>query len=94
MICNLEVPHCPTCNSSVIVRDSRKRKVKDSDGNTYIFHLRRLKCIKCGEIHTEIPDFIQQFKHYSKTTIDDYLSGETESIVADNKTLYRWKKHK
>ena len=94
MICNLETPHCPTCNSAVKVRDSRKRKVRDSDGNTYIFHLRRLKCINCGEVHTEIPDFIQQFKHYSKTTIKDYLSGKLEDIAADNKTLYRWRKDK
>lgn len=63
-------------------------------GNSYIFHLRRLQCLKCGQVHTEIPDFIQKFKHYSKTVIDDYLNGTADNIAADNKTLYRWKKEK
>ena len=76
------------------MRDSRKRKVKDAEGNTYVFHLRRLKCEKCGQVHTEIPDFIIQFKHYSKIAIEDYLNGKSDTIAADNKTLYRWRKGK
>ena len=94
MICNLEVPLCPSCNSAVKVRDSRKRKIKDAYGNVYVFRLRRLQCVNCGQVHTEVPDFIEKFKHFSKTTIDNNINGKIENVVADNKTLYRWKKGK
>ena len=74
------------------VRDSRKRKIKDSAGNVYTLKLRRLQCINCGQIHTEIPDFIEKFKHYSKPTIDMVLQNEANIFSGDNKTIYRWKK--
>lgn len=94
MIYNSDVPVCPCCNAPVKVRDSRIRRVKDADGNLYIFRLRRLKCEKCGRLHIEIPDMMMKNKHYSKTAIDAYLYNKTDNIAADNKTLYRWRKMK
>lgn len=76
------------------VKDTRKRKVKDAEGNIYIFRLRRLQCVECHRIHIEAPDFIVKNKHYSKTVIDEYLSGKNTNIAADNKTLYLWRKGK
>jgi len=74
------------------VRDSRKRLVKDSEGNRYTFTLRRLQCLKCGQVHTEIPDFIEKYKHYSKPTIEKVISGSDDTFSGDNKTIYRWRK--
>jgi len=76
----------------VRVRDSRKRLVKDSEGNRYTFTLRRLQCLKCGQVHTEIPDFIEKFKHYSKPTIEKVISGSDDTFSGDSKTIYRWRK--
>ena len=74
-----------------MVRDTRKRLVKDSSGKEYPFKLRRLYCPVCGQIHLEIPDCIEPNKHYFKATIAGVRSGEIECCAADNKTIYLWK---
>ena len=83
---------CPSCNSTLIVRDSRRRIVKDSDGNSFPFNLRRLYCPICQELHTEIPDIMTANKHYSKKTIDLILTGECNYYAVDDSTVSRWKK--
>ena len=74
------------------VRDSRKRKVKDAAGKTYVFSLRRLKCPKCNSIHLELPDCIEPNKHYFKLTIENTLSNDIDFCVADDSTIRRWRK--
>lgn len=91
-VCNLDTPVCPNCKIALKVRDSKNRNVKSADGSIYVFKLRRLQCEKCGKIHTELPDFIQKYKRYSKITIEGYINGEIKEIAADEKTLYRWRK--
>lgn len=91
-VCNLDKPICPKCKSTLKVRDSKNRNVKSADGSIYMFKLRRLQCENCGKLHTELPDFIQEYKRYSKITIEGYLNGKITEISADNKTLYRWRK--
>ena len=76
------------------VRDTRSRKVKDAGGDIIVFHLRRLQCRACGQIHTEAPDIIKKNKHFSASVINDCLQGRTSNINADNKTLYRWRRGK
>ena len=88
---NYEIPTCPDCGGAMVVRDSRKRAVKDSDGNEYIFQLRRLRCVLCGHTHLELPDFMQAHKHYNKTVIEAVIRGECDYCAADDSTIYRWK---
>lgn len=88
------MPVCPACGGSVRVRDSRKRTVRDSDGQPHIFRLRRLQCAVCGLTHLEIPDFIQPQKHYSGLVIAATVNGECDHCAADNSTIYRWKYEK
>lgn len=76
------------------MRDSRKRKVKDSTGNEYIFQLRRLQCSACGKLHVEVPDIIHPQKHYSRDVIDAVLRGKCDYCAADDSTIYRWKHKK
>lgn len=85
-------PVCPDCGGTLTVRDSRKRSVKNSDGERQIFALRRLYCPRCKQIHTEIPDCIIPNKHYSRATIEAVRSKEIDYCSADNKTIYRWRK--
>ena len=92
-IVNNEKPTCPDCNGSMTVRGSVKRIVKDSDAIDYTFRLRRLRCLTCNKIHTEIPDLMLPHKHYSRKTIEQYLR-EKADCAADNKTLYRWRKER
>lgn len=76
----------------MMVRDSRKRTVKDAEGNIYVFSLRRLKCSCCGSVHLELPDCIEPNKHYFKETIAGVRSGKIEYCAADSKTIYLWMK--
>lgn len=85
-------PICPDCSLVMSIRDSRRRSVKDSAGNTYIFKLRRLYCSSCHQLHLEIPDCIQPNKHYFARTIAGVQSGEIDCCAADEKTLRRWRK--
>lgn len=91
VIVNLNPVICPVCSTPLIVRDSRKRTVKDADGNKAVYNLRRLFCPKCKQLHIEYPDFIQKGKHYSKTTIEKVLSGEITYFSGDDRTITRWK---
>lgn len=91
-IINLDTPKCPLCHANLVVRDSKVRKVKDSDGNDIVYHLRRLKCEECNKLHVELPDLMFPHKHYSRHTIEKYIN-ENADCAADNKTLYRWRKN-
>lgn len=91
-IVNNDIIVCPSCNKSLKVRDSRKRKVKDSSGKEYIFQLRRLYCPVCNQMHLEIPDFIKPQKHYFKLTIENTLSNRITYCAADDSTIRRWQK--
>lgn len=82
---------CPDCNGILKVRDSKKRIVKDEDGMSYNFLLRRFVCCQCGKLHTELPDCIEKNKHYSKNVIDSVKSCVCNFCAADNSTIQRWK---
>ena len=83
---------CPDCNGILKVRDSKKRIVKDEDGVSYNFLLRRFVCCQCGKLHTELPDCIEKNKLYSKNVIYSVKSGVCNFCAADNSTIQRWKK--
>jgi len=84
---------CPLCDGCLKYRDSKVRDVKDMFGETRSFSLRRLRCIICQKLHTEIPDIIQPYKHYDSHTIQSVLddSEDAKMCVADNSTIRRWK---
>ena len=88
------MPVCPACGGSVEVRDSKNRIIRDSDGVVHTFKLRRLRCLVCGKLHLELPDFMQPNKHYSKNIIKDVIDGKCDCCAADNSTIYRWKHEK
>lgn len=92
MISHNEKLCCPDCGGQLKVRDSKRRIVKDETGEQYIFMLRRLYCSQCKKLHTEMPDFMEKFKHYSKNVIESVLNGECDFCTADDSTIRRWKK--
>jgi len=84
---------CPLCGAVLTYRDSRLRGVRDLIGIKTFYLLRRLRCCPCRKLHTEIPDFLQPYKHYDSHAIQCVIDGNEEAseCVADNSTIRRWK---
>jgi hypothetical protein len=87
-----ELSSCPICNSSMKVRDSRERHVILQDGTRRTYRLRRLRCIGCRRIHTELPATMLPFKHYEASAIETTIDQSRSDCPADNSTLSRWRK--
>lgn len=92
-VVNHDTPVCPCCDSALKVRDSKRRMVRDSSGNKYIFALRRLYCTHCNLLHTEIPDCIEPYKRYFVLTMEAVKDGTIDYCAADSKTIAAWKTH-
>lgn len=92
MITSKEKNICPNCGGNLIIRDSKKRIVKNISGEEFIFSLRRLRCEKCHKLHEEIPDLIKPYKQYSKNAIEIAISGKCDFYAMEDITVYRWKK--
>ena len=88
-----EVICCPFCNDELVYRDSRLRKLINLFGEIKCFFLRRLRCVGCNSLHTELPDIIQPYKHYDSDTIQSVLDGNpnVSACAADSSTIHRWK---
>ena len=88
-----EVICCPLCSGGLFYRDSKLRMLKDLLGEVLHFFLRRLRCEACNKLHTELPSFIQPYRHYSSDAIQSVLDGGEagSDCVADNSTIRRWK---
>ena len=88
--CAESVP-CPCCGEQLSVIGSRKRKCKNSSGQTKVLIIRRLRCVQCRRIHHELPDCIVPYKRYESSCIEcAVLEGSGLSdVAADNATLYR-----
>ena len=86
------LPLCPDCKSKIKIRDSKSRIIKSETGDMYEFHLRRFYCSHCKKIHTEIPDCIKAYKHYSANAIENILNGRCDYYTVDDSTVYRWKR--
>ena len=51
--------------------------------------IRRLKCVKCRQIHHELPDCIVPYKRHSAEIIETIISGGSEEVPCDNRTIQR-----
>ena len=74
VIVNHDNPECPKCGSrlgsGLSVRGSYPRSMTDASGSGHTFRLRQLYCSVCHRTHSEIPDCMKAFKHYSSEVID------------------------
>ena len=87
-----QISVCPFCAGDLVVRDSKKRGVINSEGEKQVFSLRRLKCKDCNTLHIELPGFIQPFKHYASDVIESVLDERTDDCPAEESTMKRWQK--
>ncbi len=83
---------CPICEGHLSGYDSKNRHVIKSDGSKETYRLRRLKCKHCQKLHTELPDFMQPYKHYSTEVIEAELDETGIHCPADESTIRVWHK--
>lgn len=85
------IAYCPICSGDLSARSSKNRKVIRDDGTKDTYRLRFLKCRSCEKIHTELPDFIQPFKHYESEVIEAVIDGSSYSCPAEESTQSLWR---
>ena len=48
-------------------------------------------CPCCHHLHTELPNFIQPYKHYEAQVIQDVVDNKSQAVCpADEATMRRW----
>lgn len=83
---------CPICHAPLSGYDLRRRQATDEEGITRSYYLRRLRCAGCGKLHTEIPDFMLPYKHFTRETVAQGMKEGPNCCPADNSTIRRWRK--
>ncbi len=77
---------CPCCGGDLKYRDRRQRKALNESGDWVIYRLRRLRCLDCGKLHTELPDFLLPYKRYCRAVFEEVLSGKKPDIPLETRT--------
>ena len=73
---------CPECKSSLKKYDKVKRIVRLGGSKRAKIKLQRLRCIKCGKTHRELPEYLLKHKHYHSEIIFGVINGSiTSSII-------------
>jgi len=87
--------YCPICGTALLMRGWRARNMIENSGAKVKLKIRRLKCGKCKRIHHELPDCIVPYKRHSAETIENIISGSSENVPCENRTIrrivYWWK---
>lgn len=88
---------CPKCGGDLKQYDKVIRIVRTKRRVTNNVEVRRLKCLRCGSIHRELPNYIYPYKQYEFEVIRGVLEGiitpETlgfEDFPCES-TMNRWK---
>lgn len=90
------ISYCPICGEPLVYRDSCERWMLLEGHERQRFLIRRLKCLKCGKLHRELPDFLTPFKQYATEIISGVLDGIVQSDDEDSadhpceETMSRW----
>lgn len=66
---------CPYCGGEIKYYDSVNRIVRTKRRITKKIKIRRLRCLNCGAIHRELPDFIFPYKQYESEIIMGVCEG-------------------
>lgn len=91
---------CPKCGGKLRYYDGVKRLVRTKNGKASRTDLRRLRCLKCGSVHREIPPYIFPYKQYTAEIIIGVLEGLITSDTLEYEdrpcemTMMRWRSQK
>lgn len=91
-----DVSTCPDCDGALKYYDRVPRIVRSKLRNTRWIKIRRLRCIRCGRLHRELPDDIFPYKQYESEIIRGVIEGfiTCETIGYEDypceMTMIRW----
>ena len=91
-----EVLTCSKCGGNMKYYDSVLRIVRTKGRNTKWVKVRRLRCINCGYLCRELPDYIFPYKQYEAEIIRGVIEGliTCETIGYEDypceMTMIRW----
>jgi len=91
VVTGTETISCPKCRGELKPRDRRRRRLSDAEGTKHVYSLRRLRCRKCGKLHTELPDFIVPYKRYSAEVVEKISRGERVDAPYEERTRQKIK---
>lgn len=90
---------CPKCGGVLRYYDKTNRKIRVKYGKKKSITIRRLKCVLCGALHRELPNYIFPNKHYH----GEIINGVLENLITSETlgfedypcemTMRRWKSH-
>lgn len=69
------VKTCPSCNGTLKRYDQVQRIVKSEYGKIEYIKIRRYKCVKCGVLHRELPEYLKPHKQFTTNIIDGVING-------------------
>lgn len=87
---------CSRCGGVLLCRDKKMRKYKDTDGTTRQIRIRRMKCMNCKHLHSELPDFLIPYKQHIISVVENYVEetvlGEEllRESIPDSRTRKNW----
>lgn len=76
------------------VKNSKKRYIKIGSGQKIPFNIKRYYCANCNRIHTELSDFIQSYRQYEKSIIEEVQRGHIDTFSGDDSTIRYWQGRK
>jgi uncharacterized C2H2 Zn-finger protein len=88
---------CPNCGGVLKYYDKVSRIIRTKNRVTNHIKIRRLKCVSCGALHRELPDYILPHKQYEAEIIRGVLEGliTCETLGYEDypceMTMNRWK---
>ena len=95
VVTGAETISCTECHGELEPYDRRRRRFIDTNGSRRVVSLRRLRCDKCGRLHTELPGFIVPYKRYSATVIVTVSEGGRTDVPYEERTRQKiraWRK--
>ncbi len=96
---SVDVSTCPKCGGELKYYDQVRRVVRTKGRETWKIPMRRLRCVKCGALHRELPELIFPYKQYEAEVIVGILEGliTCETMGFEDypceMTMMRWQTH-
>lgn len=66
---------CPDCGGRLKYYDKVSRILRTKGRSTTYVQIRRLRCVDCGKVHREIPDYILPYKQYEAEIVNGVVAG-------------------
>ena len=86
-----EVSICPCCGESLSGYDHHLRLLRLRCGSKVRLLVPRAFCRNCHRLHTQLPSFVQPYKHYEAMVIQQVMDGKLLSTCpAEDSTIRRW----